>query len=180
MRSIRSSESTFEINALKDTYPNFKICSYENLHKLKNSSQITNKSRFYNERCQEILQLFEDMNSTIHFYPDKYLEKIFASKDFSTFFHSQLFPFLENKIESKREPDEDTMTLMIKLCSSFLNIGLAGIIKMMPTEFTHILEPKTRELFTLMDTIQQYTERIAPNQAKKTRFPFKQFENAGY
>jgi len=179
MRSIQSSKVEAEIDALKDTYPNYTLCSYENLRKLKNSQEITNKSRFYNERCQEILQFFEDMNSSATLIPDKYLEKIFASKDFSTFIDSQVFLYLQTKIE-KGEADEETIAIMIKLCSSFLNLGLGGIIKMMPPEFTQILEPKTSELFALMNTIQQYTERISPNQAKKMNFPFKHFESVGF
>lgn len=174
MRKIRKSTDENVLEYVEKTYPNYVLCSSENLGRLIGKKNISNKPRFYNERSEEILKFFHDMNTTIHYMPDVYLEKIFASKDFSTFFHSQVFPYLERKI-NKEKPDEKTIALMIKLCSSFLALGLNGILKIMPNEFTHILEPKTNELFSLMDSIQQYTERIAPNQARNTTFPFNKF-----
>jgi hypothetical protein len=69
------------------------------------------------------------MNSTLPLYPDRYLEKIFASEEFSSFVDTPVLFYLQNKIKNSNDPDEDTIALMIKLCSSFLNIGLVGILK---------------------------------------------------
>jgi len=175
VKKIRTSDDDSVLEYVEKTYPNYVLCSPENLVRLIGKKKISNKPRFYNERSEEILKFFHDMNSTIHHMPDIYLEKIFASKDFSTFFHSQVFLYLENKIKSKKQ-DEETIALMIKLYSSFLTLGLSGILNIMPSEFTHILEPKTKELFTLIEAIQQYTERISPSQARKTTFPFNKFK----
>jgi len=64
---------------------------------------------------------------------------------------------------------------MIKLYSNFLQIGMQGILQQMPSEFTHILEPKVQEIMELMNAIKQYTKAVAPKKAQVMDFPFSQF-----
>jgi hypothetical protein len=172
MKNIRNSKYDSVLDEVEKTYPNYSLCSYENLGRITGKLEITNPSRFWNERCREMLQAINDINVIFHRYPDSYKSKMLVSPQFQGFFHSQLFPYLSPKIQDQKNASSEDTAMMIKICSNFLQIGLSGILKSMPSDFTHILEPKIQEIFSLMEAINQYTNRIAPNYSKSTNFPF--------
>ena len=177
MKKVRSSDDDSVLEFVKKTYPKYTLCSYENLGRLIGKTIITNESRFYNERCQEILNTIHNINQTFHHYPDSYKDKMISSHEFDSLFFSQIFPHLKNKIKEWKNPKPEDTVMMIKLCSNFIHIGLTGMLQSMPSEFIHILEPKVRELFTMMNAINQYTKRIAPKYSKSTEFPFDVYSN---
>lgn len=160
------------LERLEKTYPDWSLCSYDDLGRMYGDFVITNTSRFWNERSIEVLSAFHEINGTLHRFPDSYLRKIILSPQFSSLFEAQVFAFLEKKIQHEKNPNAEDVVLMMKLCSIFLRIALNGMKQSMPSEFTHILEPKLEEVFTLMSAINQYTKRIAPSYAKSTDFPF--------
>jgi len=174
MKPIRDSKVDAVLEDIKKTYPNYSLCSPENLARItkQDGFEITNESRFWNERCKEILIAIHDINVIFHRYPDSYKTKIIASHEFETLFHSQIFSFLEPRIKDKKNASPEDTAMMIKLCSKFIQIGLSGMLRSMPSDFTYILEPQIQEVFTLMSAINQYTRRIAPRYAKSTEFPF--------
>jgi len=172
MKSIRNSKVDSVLDVIEKTYPSYRLCSYENLARINGKLKITNSSRFWNDRSHDVLSAIHDINVTFHRYPESHKQKILASKEIETLFHSQIFPHLESKIrDSKNASPEDT-AMMVKICSNFMKIGLSGLLRSMPSDFTHILEPKIQEIFSLMDAINQYTNRIAPRHAKISEFPF--------
>jgi hypothetical protein len=172
MKSIRTSKVDSVLDDVEKTYPSYNLCSYENLARINGKLKITNPPRFWNERSHEVLSAVHDINVTFHRYPDSHKQKILASKEIETLFHSQIFTYLESKIRDSKKASPEETAIMVKICSNFMKIGLSGLLKLMPSDFTHILEPKTQELFTLMNAINEYTNRISPRHAKTSEFPF--------
>jgi len=175
MKQIRTSDRDSVIEQLEKTYPDFKLCSYEHLGMMNKQLEMDkNTSRFWNNRSSEVLKSIKEMNNVMHYFPDTYFEKIIADREFAMFFHSQYMLYL-NKQVKKKKADPDKVALMIKLYSNFLQIGMQGILQQMPSEFTHILEPKVQEIMELMNAIKQYTKAVAPKKAQVMDFPFSQF-----
>ena len=178
MKPIRNSGYDAVLIELKKTYPNYSLCSYENLGRVTRKFKITNSSRFWNERCEEVLKPIHDINQTFHYFPEIYQEKLIFSKELKVLFETNIFPHLGKKIKDMKDPEPKDTAIMIKLCSRFMNIGLTGMLQTMPSDFTHILATKVQELFTLMNAINQYAERIAPSFARSTEFPFDMYEKS--
>ena len=172
MKNIRNSKYDSVLEQLEETYPTYKICSYENLGRITGKLKITNESRFWNERCEEVLSAIQDLNVTFHCYPDKYKIKMIVSPQFESLFTSQIFPFLIHEIQYAKKQNPEQITMMIKLCEMYLKIGLDGTKGTMPSEFQDILETKFNDIMLLMQSINQYTKRLAPKQSKATEFNF--------
>jgi len=172
MKSIRTSDTDAVLEMLEETYPTYKICSYENLGRITGKFEITNESRFWNERCEEVLSAIQDLNVTFHRYPNNYKMKMIVSPQFESLFTSQIFPFLEHEIQYAKKPKPEQITMMIKLCEMYLKIGLDGMKKTMPSEFQQILQTKFDDIMLLMQSINQYTKRLAPKHSKATEFNF--------
>ena len=171
MKSIRSSKQDTVLDMLEETYPYYSLCSYENLGRMTGEFKITNKPRFWNERCREVLSAIQDLTVTFHRYPKNYQMKMIVSPQFESLFSSQIFPFLENKIQYGKTNPEYT-AIMIKMCSMYLRLGLDGMKKTMPSEFQQILQTKFDDIMLLMQSINQYTKRLAPKHSKATEFNF--------
>ena len=172
MKSIRTSHIDAVLEMLEETYPTYKLCSYENLGRLTGEFKITNKPRFWNERCEEVLSGIQDLDVTFHRYPDKYKMKLITSHQFESLFTSQIFPFLENRIQYAKKQNPEQITMMIRLCEMYLKIGLEGMKGTMPSEFQQILQTKFDDIMLLMNSINQYTKRLAPKHSKATEFNF--------
>ena len=176
MKPIRTSEYDAVLSDIQETYPNYKLCSHENLGRICRELEITNEPRFWNERSKEILQAIQDINVTFHRYPDFYKNRILASKELESLFDTQIFPHLVPKIKDMKNADPKDVAMMVKICSNFLRIGLSGLLQSMPSDFTYLLEPKIQEVFSIMSAINSYTQRIAPRYAKSIQFPFDMYE----
>ena len=174
----RTTKDDSVLYALEKTYPDYSLCSYENLGRVTRKFKITNSSRFWNERCEEVLKPIHDINQTFHYFPESYQEKMILSREIQVLFETNIFSNLKKKIKDKKNPKPKDTAMMIKLCSRFMDIGLTGMLQTMPSDFIHILTPKVQELFTLMSAINQYAERIAPSFAKSTEFPFDMYEKS--
>ena len=172
MKSIRSSDKDSVLEMLEKTYPTYKICSYENLGRITGEFEISNKPRFWNERCEEVLSAIQDFNVTFHRYPDNFKMKMIVSPQFESMFNRQIFPFLEHKMRYSKKPNPEQITMMIKLCGMYLKIGLEGMKETMPSEFQYILQTKFDDIMMLMDSINQYTKRLVPKYSKATEFNF--------
>jgi len=171
MRNIHDSKHDSVLDQLEKTYPTHTLCSYENLGRITGEFKITNKPRFWNERCEEVLSAIHDLNVTFHRYPKNYQMKMIISPEFESLFSSQIFPFLENKIQYGKTNPEYT-AIMIKMCSMYLRLGLDGMKKTMPSEFQQILQTKFDDIMLLMNSINQYTKRLAPKESNATEFNF--------
>lgn len=175
MKNIHDSKHDSVLEQLEKTYPTYKLCSYENLGRITNEFKITNKPRFWNERCEEVLSVIHDIDVTFHRYPEKYQMKMIVSPQFESLFSSQIFPFLEKKIQyGKTNPEY--IAIMIKMCEIYLRLGLDGMKKTMPSEFQHILQAKFDDIMLLMDSINQYTKRLAPKESNAIDFDFNFYE----
>jgi len=172
MKSIRISDTDTVLEMLEETYPTYKICSYENLGRITGKFEITNKPRLWNERCEEVLSAIHDLNVTFRRYPDKYKMKMITSHEFETLFSSQIFPFLQHKIGNTKNPNPEQTAMMIKMCGMYLKLGLAGMTASMPSEFAYILQTKFEDIMLLMDSINEYTRRIAPKSSSTIDFSF--------
>jgi len=172
MRNIHGSKYDSVLEQLKVTYPAYTLSSYENLGRITNEFEITNKPRFWNERCEEVLSAIQDLDVTFHYYPDKYKMKMIISPQFESLFSSQIFPFLQNKIKDTKNPNPEQTAIMVSMCQMYLRLGLDGMKETMPSEFLHILQAKFDDIMLLMDSINQYTKRIAPKYTKSIDFDF--------
>ena len=176
MRNIHDSKHDSVLDQLEKTYPTHTLCSYENLGRITGEFKITNKPRFWNERCEEVLSAIQDFNVTFHRYPEKYKMKMIVSPQFESMFHSQIFPFLEHKIRYTKNPKPEHTTMMIKLCGMYLKLGLDGMKETMPSEFQYIIQTKFDDIMMLMDSINQYTKRLAPKESNAIDFDFNFYE----
>ncbi len=180
MVQIHSNKQDKVLNELSNTYPNFALCSPENLARLlkKEHFSISNESRFYNERCQEILQTWIDVGNVFHRFPELYQKKMIASNAFRSLFETQIFSTLDNEARKNLKKkkltsnEEKNMALLIKLYTDFFRIGLNGLNRLMPSEFTHLLADQVKPIIQNMNAINDYTRRIAPEKAKLSLFPF--------
>jgi len=177
---IRSREQNKVLNELRNTHPDFVLCTPENHCRLifPKIFPISNESRFYNERCQEILQTWKDIGDVFHRFPDIYQKKMIASRAFRSLFETQIFSTLDNEARKNLRKkkltasEEKNMALLIKLYTDFFRIGLNGLIRLMPSEFTHLLSEQVKPIVDNMFAINDYTRRIAPEKAKLSLFPF--------
>ena len=172
MKNIRDSKYDSVLEQLEKTYPTWNLCSYENLGRITNEFPITNKPRFWNERCEEVLSAIHDLNVTFHRYPKNYQMKMIISPEFESLFSSQIFPFLQSKIKDTKNPNPEQTAIMVSMCQMYLKLGLDGMKETMPSEFLHILQAKFDDIMLLMDSINQYTKRIAPKYTKSIDFDF--------
>jgi|TARA_B110000263_G_C15075481_1_gene403830 hypothetical protein len=172
MKSIPTAVDIAVLKHLEKTYPDFKLCSYENLGRLNYQQKIMNPYRFWNERSREVIKSIHEINVTLHRFPDKHIMKIIASPTFESLFFSQVFPYLEKKIHDTKKPNPEEMVMMIKLCDKFLKIGLEGMKQTMPDEFQQLLQVKYDEFMSLMQAINQHSKKLSPNEFKKTEFTF--------
>ena len=176
------------LSELSNTHDGFGLCSFENLARIKDSKtfSITNKSRFWNDRCEEILHTWNDTNKVFHYFPENYQKKMIASREFGSLFLTQILVTLENDLDSLErkkkkkkqltQDEEQNYVMLLKLYSKFFNIGLAGIERLVPTEFHQIIYEQVESIKTLMRAIDSYTQRLAPNQVISSKFPFEKQE----
>ena len=179
MKKQQSAKAIKVSSDIKNAYLGFKLCSHEHLCTLRDPVLFpnTDMSRFYRERCTEILSTWSDISSIFHLLPKSYQKKLIASREFERLFQSQILSTLQNEVQDKEwknkldETNKEYLVLQ-QLYSNFLTIGLEGITKLMPLEFQNIIKKKLDEVFELMQMVTQYSNRIAPRKAKLKNFPF--------
>jgi hypothetical protein len=174
MKEIPSSSNDSVLDNIEDTYPNYKLGSYQNLVKIKNPDKIRNSSRFWNERSEELLNAINDINDTFYHFPVKQKFKIISSKHYQRLF-DEIFVFLDNKIKSTKNDKKQNLeqfTMMMKLSEKFLKIGLEGIEKTMPDEFNEILETKIKDIMLEVQSITKLTERLSPKKSNEVDYDF--------
>jgi len=179
MRKQRTARQEKVLDDLKKVFPVPILCNYEDLARLRHPEiwKISNESRFYNKLAENILHSWDDINNIFHLLPESTKKKIIASKEFDTLFTTQILSHLEQELKKKerqkklKESEEDIF-LLYKLYSTFLRIGLNGVVNLMPVEFGHILRTQIKPTFDLMNSITSYSERIAPKKANLAKFPF--------
>ena len=174
MKKIPNALDTAVLEEIKKTYPNYKLSSYENLVMMKNTDKITNPSRFWNARSDELLNAINDINDTFYHFPDKARFKIISTKHYNTFFE-EIFQFLDNKVFSTQKDKRqsiDEFTMMVKLSEKFLKLGLEGLEKTMPDEFDEILETKIKDLMLHVKSISELTKRLSPKKHNEVSYDF--------
>ena len=179
MKKQQSAKAINVSSEIKNAYLGFKLCSHEHLCTLRDPVLFpnTDMSRFYRERCTEILSTWSDISSIFHLLPKSYQKKLIASREFERLFQSQILSTLQNEVQDKEwknkldETNKEYLVLQ-QLYSNFLTIGLEGITKLMPLEFHNIIQGKIDEVFELIQMITMYSNRIAPRKAKLKNFPF--------
>ncbi len=183
MKYRRTSERDSVLDDLEKTHPQFKLCNYEDLARLRSPQiwTISNKARFYNDVSEKILQAWDDISSMFYLMPESYRKKLITAKEFENMFTNNIFSFLEQDIDKKERQkklreSEDEILMLYKLYSTFLRIGLSGMLNLMPYEFGHILRSQMQQTFDMMQAISSYGERIAPTKAKRAKFPFSPHE----
>jgi len=162
------------LEGLKEKYPNYKLCSYDNLVRIKNPDKITHSSRFWKDRSRELLNAINDINDTFYDYPDKQKFKILSSTHYQTMF-KEIFLFLDNRISSTTKhtrESRDEVAMIMKLSEKFLKIGLEGIEKTMPDEFDEILETKIKDIMLHVKSISKLTERLSPKKSNEVSYDF--------
>ena len=173
-----TSENEPVLEELEKTYGDIKLCTQSNLAKIiyPDFFKISNPTRFWNARAEEILKSWNDCSAYFHRLPPSIQRKIIASKQFERLFQSQILPSLLREVQTKefqkklKLADKELTTLQ-QLYRHFLEIGLTGYVNLMPVEFRHIIDKKLDEVFELMSMITQYNKRIAPSKSKLKDFP---------
>jgi len=183
MKYRRTSERDSVLEDLEKTHPNFKLCKYEDLARLRSPEiwTISNQARFYNEISEKILQAWDDISSIFYYLPASYRKKLIVTREFESLFTNNIFSYLTQEINKKErqkklKESEDEIILLYKLYSTFFRIGYNGLTDLMPPEFSFIFNKQTEETLSLMRAISSYGERIAPTKAKRARFPFSPHE----
>ena len=174
MRKIRESGDDAVLEQIKKTYPNFKLCSYENLVMIKNQDKISNPSRFWNKNSEILLHAINDINNTFYHYPDKQKLKIISSIHYQTWFE-EMFKFLKKKTKStknKKKQSLEEITTMMNLSEKFLKVGLDGMKITMPDEFQEILQTKIDDIMLQMKSITELTKRLSPKSSNAVDFNF--------
>ena len=174
MKKIRESGDDSILEAMKNNYPHYKLGSYENLVRLKNPDKISNKSQFYKDRSQELLNAINDINDTFYDFPDKQKLKIISSKHYQKLFY-EIFLFLDQKTKSTKNEGKQNLeefTLMMNLSEKFLKIGIEGIKKTMPEEFNEILETKIKDIMLQVQSITQLTKKLSPTKSNEVDYDY--------
>jgi hypothetical protein len=174
MKNIRTSGEDSELAKIEDTHPYYTLSTKSNLVKIQNPDKIRNKSRFWNDRSEEILHAINDINETFYHFPDKQKLKILSSKHYQRLF-DEVFLFLDNRISSTTKHTRESLdefTLIMKLSERFLKLGLEGIEKTMPDEFDEILETKIKDIMLHVKSISTLTDRLSPKNPNEMSYDF--------
>ena len=103
MKKQQSAKAIKVSSEIKNAYYGFKLCTHEQLCTLRDPIlfENTDMSRFYRERCAEILSTWSDISSIFHLLPKSYQKKLIASKEFERLFQSQILSRLQNEVQTK-------------------------------------------------------------------------------
>jgi hypothetical protein len=179
MKKVRTSGDDSVLEEIKETFPFYKLSSYENLVRIKNPearAKISHPSRFWNERSREVLNAVNDINDTFYHFPVKQKLKIVTSKHYERLL-DEIFLVLDNKIFSTKDINTkqslNEFALMMKLSERFLKLGLKGIENTMPDEFDQILEAKIQDIMLHVQSITKLTERMSGKKSNEVDFNFK-------
>ena len=174
MQEIPNSINESVLDEIKKTHGTYKIGSFSNLVKIKNPNKIRNKSRFWNDRSDELLSAINDINETFYHFPNKQKLKIISSSHYQRLFN-EIFLFLDNRISSTTKHTRESLdefTLMMTLSERFLKLGLEGVEKTMPDEFDEIMETKIKDIMLHVQSITKLTERLSPKNPKEISYDF--------
>jgi hypothetical protein len=129
------------------------------------SKQMINQFKgFWKDRSKELLSAIHDINNTFYDFPDKQKLKIIASKQYQTLFE-EISLVLAKKIKASQNDKKqnlEELSLMMNMSEKFLKLGLEGIQKSMPEEFSDILETKIKDIVLEVQSITKLTKRLSP------------------
>ena len=174
MQELPNSTTESVLDKVKETHPTYKISTYSNLVKIQNPDKIRNKSRFWNDRSDELHSAINDINETFYHFPNKQKLKIISSSHYQRLFN-EIFLFLDNRISSTTKHTRESLdefVLMMKLSERFLKLGLEGVEKTMPDEFDEIMEAKIKDIMLHVKSISTLTNRLTPKNPNEMSYDF--------
>jgi len=156
------------IENIKQTYPNLKLIDHNEFANLWYSKEfeISNPNRFYRNIQSKIEQSLIDFHYAFSPLPDSYKAKILSSRSFDEFMAP--IKYASSIADQKQLLDDPNKVFSFMMYYNFFNIGLEGLMKLMPEEFKWHIREQLRDALLLMQSIAKFTENSGSN--KKVPF----------
>ncbi|MCV0399039.1 MAG: hypothetical protein K5785_03465 [Nitrosarchaeum sp.] len=168
MKKRQTAKQEKIMNEIKKTNPKLTLISHDEYANLWNPEvfPISNKYRFYREIQSKIEQSFSDFHYAFSPLPNSYKAKILSSRSFEDFMTTLKYA---SSIADQKQSDEDPDKIFsFIMYYNFFNIGLEGLMKLMPEEFKWHIREQLRDTLLLMQSIAKFTK----NTGSKKQVPF--------
>jgi len=174
---------------LMDTHPKFRTTKRINLLRLREPKKFLyeNKPRLNEEVTEDLIEVFNELNSYFYLIPVKNRMRVLQSTGFNRFVTEEWLVTLQandiqiaelkktkektksketktKKTKSKKDKDEYDVNqaLSYQNYQNLFNIGLEGLIKSMPEEFQNYISNELKPMFKLMQSISRFTGSKVP------------------
>ena len=156
-----------ETEAQKKTNPNMKLIERIEYYRLSDPKNFPYKHqhRLCREVADKILQSLTDFHYAFRYLPESYKKEIIQSPEFSTFMHNIFFVGQVemkglNEAENPPSSNEKTKnnTITTNLYQKFFNLGIDGLIRTLPQDFSAYLKTEMKPLLLLMLAISKTTK----------------------
>lgn len=159
---------------LEKTYPNHEFLDKITLGRLVRSNYFpySHQNRLHKEVSIKVIKTFSDITDFYHYLPESYQREILASKAFENLTYATV-DALKNQLHRKTDKRKQTpsdkkivkenYSTLYRLYATFFNVGIYGIIDLMPSEFQNQLNDQVKPIIDLMRSIEEYTKRLKPS-----------------
>jgi len=151
------------IDQIKETYPNLTLIDhnqYANLWYPKDF-EISNPNRFYRNIQSKIEQSLIDFHYAFSPLPDSYKVKILSGRNFQDFM--QTIKQHTSITDKKQNQDDPQKIFSFMMYYNFFNIGVEGLMELMPDEFKWHIREQLRDALLLMQSIATFTKNSGSN-----------------
>lgn len=168
MKNRQTAKQEGRLDEIKKTYPNLTLIDHNEFANLwyPKEFDISNPHRFYRQISAKIEQSFIDFHYAFSQLPDSYKAKILSSRSFDEFMKP--IQYASSIADKKQSDDDPNKVFSFTMYYNFFNIGLEGLMKLMPEEFKWHIREQLQESLRLMQSIARFTE----NSGSKKKIPF--------
>jgi hypothetical protein len=160
-----------ELDSIKKTYPKMKLIEHIEYGRLSNPEKFPYKhqNRLYREVTNKILQSLLDFHYAFKNLPSSYKEEILLSSEFSSFMYNI---FSVGQLEKPKKEESKDNLITTELYQKFFNIGLDGLIRTLPQDYSSYLKIEMKPLLLLMLAISKTTKSKYPINLEFPTFVF--------
>ena len=171
MAKKQTQAQTPELAFMMATHPTFRTTKRLNLMRLRDPKNFPYelKSRLFKDVTNDVIEVFNELNSYIYLLPVHKRMEIFQSVGFTRFVDSEWLSTLQandvqiaeqKKKKSKEyDPNKD---LSYENYYNMFSVGITGLIKAMPEDFQKYISEQLKPTMKLMQSIARFSGKQVP------------------
>ena len=172
MRVSLTAKQEKELNRLRPYFPTYELTDFIDLARLREPHNFPYSKRdaLNKKFAKKITERLQDIMAVYPSLPKRLQNEIQANTNFYRFVSDDILRPMVDELKQKqkkkkiRQKDKEeiyrNMDLLYKIYSRNMEIGLNGLLTLMPYQFSNYLFEQIKPIIDLMRAISQYTNEI--------------------